>query len=89
MIIDIAEQIRAISREVTQRQTESGETVAVTLQRRYPADQADVWEAITDPERYAAGFCRSPVISAKAGVSSSKEMPTATSLRARRRAIWW
>ena len=34
MIIDIAEQIGATSREVTQQQTESGETVAVTLQRR-------------------------------------------------------
>jgi uncharacterized protein YndB with AHSA1/START domain len=56
MIIDIAEQIGAISREVTQQQTESGETVAVTLQRRYPADQADVWEAITDPERVRRWF---------------------------------
>jgi uncharacterized protein YndB with AHSA1/START domain len=56
MIIDITEQIGAISREVTQQQTESGETVAVTLQRRYPADQADVWEAITDPERIPRWF---------------------------------
>jgi uncharacterized protein YndB with AHSA1/START domain len=56
MIIDIAEQIGAISREVTQQRTESGETVAVTLQRRYPADQADVWEAITNPERVRRWF---------------------------------
>ena len=56
MIIDIAEQIGAISRKVTQQQTGSGETVAVMLQRRYPADQADVWEAITDPVRVRRWF---------------------------------
>jgi uncharacterized protein YndB with AHSA1/START domain len=56
MIIDIAKQIGAISREVSRQHTESGETVAVTLQRRYPADQADVWQAITDPERVRRWF---------------------------------
>ncbi len=56
MIIDIAKQIGAISREVSRQQTESGETVAVTLQRRYPADQADVWQAITDPDRVRRWF---------------------------------
>ena len=56
MIIDIAEQIGAISRQVSQQHAESGETVAVTLQRRYPADQADVWQAITDPDRVRRWF---------------------------------
>jgi uncharacterized protein YndB with AHSA1/START domain len=56
MIIDIARQIGAISREVSRRHTESGETVAVTLQRRYDADQADVWQAITNPERVRRWF---------------------------------
>jgi len=56
MIIDIAEQIGATSREVSRQHTESGETVAVTLQRRYLADPADVWEAITDPERVRRWF---------------------------------
>ena len=56
MIIDIAEQIGAISREVSQQHTETGETVAVTLQRRYAADQADVWQAITDPDRVRRWF---------------------------------
>jgi uncharacterized protein YndB with AHSA1/START domain len=56
MIIDIAEQIGAISREVSRQHTESGETVAVTMQRRYPADPADVWQAITDPERVRRWF---------------------------------
>ena len=56
MIIDIAKQIGAISREVSRQHTESGETVAVTLHRRYPADQADVWQAITDPDRVRRWF---------------------------------
>jgi uncharacterized protein YndB with AHSA1/START domain len=56
MIIDIAKQIGAISRGVSQQHTESGETVAVTLERRYTADQADVWQAITDPDRVRRWF---------------------------------
>jgi uncharacterized protein YndB with AHSA1/START domain len=56
MIIDIAEQIGAISRAVSQQHTASGETVAVTLERRYTADQADVWQAITDPDRVSRWF---------------------------------
>ena len=54
MIIDIAEQIGAISRQVEQQQSEFGEIVTVTLERRYPAEAADVWQAITDPERLLA-----------------------------------
>jgi uncharacterized protein YndB with AHSA1/START domain len=56
MIIDIAKQIGAISRGVSQQHTERGETVAVTLERRYAADQADVWQAITDPDRVRRWF---------------------------------
>jgi uncharacterized protein YndB with AHSA1/START domain len=56
MIIDIAKQIGALSREVSRQHTERGETVAVTLHRRYPADQADVWQAITDPDRVRRWF---------------------------------
>jgi uncharacterized protein YndB with AHSA1/START domain len=56
MIIDIAKQIGAISREVSRQHTASGETVVVTLQRHYDADQADVWQAITDPDRVRRWF---------------------------------
>jgi uncharacterized protein YndB with AHSA1/START domain len=56
MIIDIAKQIGAISRGVAQQHTERGETVAVTLERRYAAEQADVWQAITDPDRVRRWF---------------------------------
>jgi hypothetical protein len=48
MITDSAKEIGAIARQVAERQTESGEIVAVTLQRHYPAEVADVWQAITE-----------------------------------------
>jgi len=56
MIIDLAKQIGAISRRVEQQQSETGEVVTVTLERRYPAEVADVWQAITDPERVRRWF---------------------------------
>ena len=56
MIIDLAKEIGAITRQVAKRQTESGEIVAVTLQRHYPAEVADVWQAITDPDRVRRWF---------------------------------
>lgn len=56
MIIDIAEQIGATSRKVEQQHTQGGDLIAVTLQRSYPAEAADVWQAITDPERVRRWF---------------------------------
>jgi len=56
MIIDIANQIGATSRQVAQQHTERGETVVVTLERRYAAEVADVWQAITDPDRIRRWF---------------------------------
>jgi uncharacterized protein YndB with AHSA1/START domain len=56
MTIDLAEQIGAISRRVEQQQSEAGEIVTVTLERRYPAEVTDVWQAITDPERVRRWF---------------------------------
>jgi uncharacterized protein YndB with AHSA1/START domain len=51
MTIDIGKQIGAITRQVEQQHSEAGEIVTVTMERRYPAEVADVWQAITDPER--------------------------------------
>jgi uncharacterized protein YndB with AHSA1/START domain len=56
MTIDLAEQIGAISRHVEQQHSEAGEVVTVTLERRYPAEVTDVWQAITDPERVRRWF---------------------------------
>ena len=80
MIIDIAEQIGAISRQVEQQQSEFGEIVTVTLEHRYPAEVADI-SAGDKPTRnaYVVGSCRSPATSGQVGTSSSRAMPAGTS----------
>lgn len=55
-MIDIAAQISAIGRRVSQRSSTSGATVVVTVNRRYPAEIAAVWAALTDPDRVRAWF---------------------------------
>jgi uncharacterized protein YndB with AHSA1/START domain len=51
-MIDIAQQISAISRQVAA----DTQTATVTLQRRYAAAVEDVWDAITDPDRVRRWF---------------------------------
>ncbi|GAA2390189.1 activator of HSP90 ATPase [Catellatospora methionotrophica] len=53
---DITEQLEAIRREVARRGGDSGETVAVLVRRTYQADAADVWDAITNPDRLPRWF---------------------------------
>jgi len=55
-MIDIANQIKAIHREVGKRPTASGEGVGVLLQRSYEAPIEDVWDAVTDPDRVKRWF---------------------------------
>jgi uncharacterized protein YndB with AHSA1/START domain len=55
-MIDIAQQVSAISREVATSDSSGAETVTITLQRHYPAEPADVWDALTDPERVRRWF---------------------------------
>lgn len=50
-MIDIARQIAAIGRYVELSGADGGQTVKVTLERRYDAELADVWNALTDPDR--------------------------------------
>ena len=45
-ILDIPRQVGAIDREVT-----DGDDVGVRMERRYPSAVADVWDALTDPDR--------------------------------------
>jgi len=56
-MIDIAHHLQAIRREVQRREDDGGtETVAVVLRRSYRADAADVWSAITEPDRIRRWF---------------------------------
>jgi uncharacterized protein YndB with AHSA1/START domain len=55
-MIDIANQLAAIYREVSERPGEGGEDVAVLIRRSYDAEIEDVWDAITDPDRMKRWF---------------------------------
>ena len=55
-MIDIPVQLNAIHREVGTRSADSGEVVSVLLRREYDAPPADVWEAVTNPDRMKRWF---------------------------------
>ena len=55
-MIDIATQIEAIDREVVRRHGPDGEEVSVRIRRTYDAALADVWDALTDPDRMKRWF---------------------------------
>ncbi|MFE9747718.1 SRPBCC domain-containing protein [Saccharothrix saharensis] len=52
-MIDIADQLKAVHREVS---AGSDETIGVLLRRTYDAAAADVWDAVTDPDRLRRWF---------------------------------
>jgi uncharacterized protein YndB with AHSA1/START domain len=55
-MIDIANQLKAIHREVGTQTAESGEVVTVLMKRSYDADIEDLWDALTDPVRLKRWF---------------------------------
>jgi uncharacterized protein YndB with AHSA1/START domain len=55
-MMDIGTQLKAIEREVTRRPGPDGEEVSVLIRRTYDAAVADVWDALTDPDRMKRWF---------------------------------
>lgn len=53
-MFDLLEELTALNRQV--RRDDRGGTVAVVVSRRYDADAADVWDALTNPERLPRWF---------------------------------
>jgi uncharacterized protein YndB with AHSA1/START domain len=53
---DLLAEIAETAREVARRGAGDDELIAVRLRREYPADVADVWQAVTDPARLARWF---------------------------------
>ena len=51
-MIDILEHLNAVQREVSR----TGETVTVLMRRSYQAEPAEVWDALTDPDRMKRWF---------------------------------
>lgn len=54
--IDVDHQISQIERSVGSRTLEAGEARILTASRVYPTDQADLWDACTNPERIPRWF---------------------------------
>jgi len=55
-MIDVAQQISAVRREVGSRVLEAGEASIVTVSQAYDADVDDVWDACTNPSRIPRWF---------------------------------
>ncbi|WP_431920963.1 SRPBCC family protein [Amycolatopsis tucumanensis] len=55
-MLDIANHLKAIHREVRRGTTTGGETVTVLVRRRYDTTVEDVWDAVTDPARVRRWF---------------------------------
>ena len=55
-MIEVDEQVNAVRRTVGRRTLEAGEARTVTISRSYAADQADVWDAVTNAERIPRWF---------------------------------
>jgi uncharacterized protein YndB with AHSA1/START domain len=55
-MMDIGTQLKVIDRAVTRRHGPDGEEVCVRVRRTYDAAIADVWDALTDPDRMKRWF---------------------------------
>jgi uncharacterized protein YndB with AHSA1/START domain len=55
-VIDIVEQINAVRRQVGSRTLEAGQARVVTIGQQYDAEIADVWDALTNPDRIPRWF---------------------------------
>jgi uncharacterized protein YndB with AHSA1/START domain len=55
-MIDVIQQIEAVQREVGTGRIAAGEGHTVRLRRTYAAPIADVWDALTDPQRIGRWF---------------------------------
>ncbi|GHH15127.1 SRPBCC family protein [Streptomyces lanatus] len=53
---EIVDELNRLHRQVGVRQVEAGEARTVLLRRTYDADVADVWDAVTSPERISRWF---------------------------------
>mgnify|MGYP002779413394 CR=1 FL=1 len=54
--IDRDTEVAAIERRVARREGANGEEIAVVARRPYPAPAADVWAALTEPDRLRRWF---------------------------------
>jgi uncharacterized protein YndB with AHSA1/START domain len=55
-VIDVVQQINAVTRRVGAHHVDGGETRTVTISQTYDADVDDLWDACTNPERIPRWF---------------------------------
>jgi uncharacterized protein YndB with AHSA1/START domain len=55
-MVDVKQQINAVSRQVSGRTLEAGEARTVTLSQTYKTDVEDLWDAVTSAERIGRWF---------------------------------
>ncbi|MFC5287850.1 SRPBCC family protein [Actinokineospora guangxiensis] len=55
-MIDVDHQISSVTRTLGTRTLEAGEARVLTISQTYKSDQADVWDALTNPERLPRWF---------------------------------
>jgi uncharacterized protein YndB with AHSA1/START domain len=55
-MIDVNQQISAVTRQLGKRALQAGEARVVTIAQSYPAPIEDVWDACTNPERIPRWF---------------------------------
>ena len=55
-MIDVDHQINSVTRTLGKRTLEAGEARVMTISQTYKSDQADVWDALTNPSRLPRWF---------------------------------
>lgn len=53
---DLINELAAVHRQVARESADGDETVRVTMRRQYSTDAADLWSALTEPDRIARWF---------------------------------
>ena len=82
---DTSSELDASTRHVAARTVEAGEAHAAIIERTYPTDLHDMWDACTNPERLPRWFLPVSGDLRPGGRFTSKAMPAAPSSAASRR----
>jgi hypothetical protein len=81
---DILDKLNGTHREIDYRETPAGRVRSLLIRRAYDAKIADVWDAITDPERLSRWFLPVAGDLREVARSSSRTTPAARSVAATR-----
>ncbi len=86
---DLMDELAAVERRVAEGEVPAGPAHVVALARTYRAPRADVWDALTEPDRLARWFLPVSGDLVLGGATSSRATPAASCGSARGRTGWW